>query len=381
MKLTIRRAALSAAAVAVAGSALLVTGSTAHATTTPPWEPDSSSSGGLLFYNSSGTQITGGNISDGPIAAYVQGTTTIRQGDTKATLYGYLPVSGQVPGQWSGEAMSASTVYPNSSAPGALGTSTLPLVTGASDDESVATLAADYPNNSTTDGYKGVYQLRLKTTAAGQQPNVTYDSADILITGTTWSVLYSQSPATPTTTALAVSTPAAFHGDDVGLQATVTPSAATGTVQFKDSGTVIATSPVSGGVATTVTSDLSDGTHTLTATFVPDSGAYKGSTSPAKHVTVSPHPTKTKLKASSKTVKAGKKLTLTAKVAPKSAAGKVTFLDGKSKLAKVKVKHGKAVLKTKLSKGKHKLVAKFKPKHADDFAASTSKKVKVKVKA
>ena len=207
----------------------------------PPWEPDANSVGGLTFYNSSGAVITGGSINDSPVAAYVQGAAVVNPLDTRATLYGYLPVNGQSPGQFSGEALGASTLYPNSGAPAPLNTSTLPLETGKAGDETIAQLMSDFPNNDTSnDGYADMYVLRLKTTHPGSN-NTTYDSADIMIdtTTSTWSVVYGN--VTPTTTSLTASpaSPQPF-GTSVTLTATVT-TGAPGTVQFLDGTTNIGT--------------------------------------------------------------------------------------------------------------------------------------------
>lgn len=186
--------ALSAVALGAAASGALALG-VAHAAAasggTPPWEPDPNSVGGLIFYNSAGEQITGGSVNSSPIAAYVKGTSVINSADSKATLFGYLPVNGELPAQWSGEALGRSTTYPNASAPGTLATTTLPVETGGSTDETVAQLAEDFPNNDTSsDGYAHMYQLRLKTSAPGIEVPAKYDSADIKISGSTWSVVY-----------------------------------------------------------------------------------------------------------------------------------------------------------------------------------------------
>jgi hypothetical protein len=373
----LRRATTAAATVAIASAAVLSSGGAAHAATTPPWEPDPSSVGALVFYDASGNVITGGNINDTPLAAYVQGATTIRTGDTKATLYGYLPVLGEVPGEWQGEQMSASTSYPNGSAPSPV-SSTLPVVTGAADDESIATLEADFPNLDTSgDGYAGMYQLRLKTTAPNMPANTTYESADIMITGSTWSVVYSK---TPTTTALVVAPTKPVFGDKVTLTAVVTPAEA-GSVEFLDGSTVLKTVAVSGGIASYSTTKLAGGKHQLSATFVPSSSSsVSGSTSAVTTLKIKAESTKTTLKASKTTIKKGKKLTLTAKEKP-SLAGKVNFYDGSKKLAAVKVKNGKAKYSTtKLKTGTHKLKAKFVPKDSKDATSSTSKVVEVTVK-
>ena len=99
-------------------------------------------------------------------------------------------------------------------------------------------------------------------------------------------------PATPTTTALAVS-PAgtASQYSPVQFTATVAPSAATGSVRFQDtvagSTTTLATVPVSAGTATYATSNLGTGAHAFSATFVPaNPAAYLGSDSAAIPYTI-----------------------------------------------------------------------------------------------
>ena len=122
-----------------------------------------------IFYNAAGQQVTGGNLTDSPVAAYVEGTSTIRSGDSVATLYGYLPVNGQPTSEWSGEQLGLTTTFPNTGAPPPLNTATLPVETGNSGDKNIATLETDYPNNDhSTDGYAGMYQLRLYTNAPRQ---------------------------------------------------------------------------------------------------------------------------------------------------------------------------------------------------------------------
>ena len=369
---------LTAAAglVSIAGSA---SARPAGATTIPPWEPDPSSVGGLIFYNASGQVITGGNVTDQPLAAYVEGTTTVRAGDTKATLLGYLPVHGQSTGQFQGEAIGASPNYPNASAPGALATTGLPVETGGPTDESVQTLALDFPNTDTSaDGYAHMYQLRLKTSGPGESLSVTYDSADIEITGSTWSVVYSQAK---TSTSLSV-TPASpvLHGTSVKLSATVSPSTATGQVAFKDGTKVLKSVALSAGKASYSTTTLADGTHKLTAVFEPTSGSgYGTSTSSSHSITVKARSTTTKLTASKSTITSGQSLKLSATESP-STAGSIALFNGSAKLATVKVSKGAATYSTtKLSVGTHSLKAVFTPSDTQGYASSTSKVVKVTV--
>jgi Bacterial Ig-like domain (group 3) len=308
LRRTLRKTAtalVGAMLVGSVGSTLLAAGAlaasaTSSVTTTkapPPWEPIGSPPevGALLLFNSAGKQITGGSINAQPIAAYVEGTATIQAGDTKATLYGYLPVKGQPPGEWSGEALGASTAYPNSAAPAPLNTSTLPVETGGSSDESVAILEADLPNNDTSDdGYANMYVLRLETAEPEVQPSTSYDSADIEVNNTSatvngipadsWAVVYS--PAATTTT-LKASKKTITAGAKLTLTATETP-VAKGSVAFYDGTTLLATVKVSTkGVATYSSTTLTVGTHSFTATFTPSNTDFDApSTSAAVKVKV-----------------------------------------------------------------------------------------------
>jgi len=196
MNIRLRRSVLGLTALVVAASGLAGAGpgSASATSTVPPYEPDPGSIGALTFYDASGSVVTGGSINDAPFAAYVQAGTPGRTGDTKATLFGYLPKSGVPTGAFSGEQLTASTTYPNPSAPAALKASPLPLVSLTSADETLATLISDFPNTA-TDAYQGLYQLRLKTSGVGQAAGVAYDSADIQVTGSTWTLVYSAAPA------------------------------------------------------------------------------------------------------------------------------------------------------------------------------------------
>ena len=238
-----------------------------------PWaltEPNTV--GSLNFYNAAGQQITGGNVTDDPTATYIEGTSTLRAKDTTATLFGYAPVLGQQPGQWSGELLSSSTTYPNSSAPGSLATATLPVVSGAATDHPIADLITAFPNlDSSVDGYSGIYELRLRTSAPGLPTTATYDSAYIQVTGSTWSVV-SPAPTPNTTTTTLTSSVASPQplGTSIPLTATVAP-AVPGTVQFYNGASAIG-SPVTvnaSGVATTSTTALPLGTDSLSAVFTP----------------------------------------------------------------------------------------------------------------
>jgi hypothetical protein len=394
MKKLVRSIALVATATIAAGTLAAGFGGTAFGAA-PPWEPDPGSVGGLLFFNAAGQQVTGGNLTDSPIAAYVEGTATVRAGDTKATLYGYVPVAGTSPGTWSGEAIGSSTTFPNASAPAPLNTATLPVETGSSGDETVATLESDLPNtNSAGSGYANLYELRLKTTQTGQQPNSTYDSADIQINASagTWSIVYPVPTLTSTTTTLGVSpTSPQVQGASETLTASVSPSAP-GTVQFENGSTPIG-SPVtvSGGTASTTTATLPVGSLTLNAVFTPAAfSAYSGSTGTASF-TVTPPPaaaTVTALSINPSTAAADTSVALTAAVtsggsALASGAGQVSFYDNGTSTVDTATgtllgtvalgAGGIATLNySSFATGTHNIVASFAPTDSATYQASLS---------
>lgn len=333
MKKLIRVLATAAVTVVAAGSLSTVFAGSAFAAGPPPWEPvgNPPEAGGLLFFNSSGTEITSGTINQ-PLAAYVVGTSTLRAGDSVATLDAYTP-STLPPGQWSGEQLSGSTNYPNASAPAPINTTSLPVVTEAPTDESIATYEGDFPNKATTSGYQGLYVIRLITSAPSKPATTSYDSADIQVTGNTWSVVYTQNNTTSTTTTLGTS-PASpqVSGTSVTLTATVTPSTAPGTVQF-EYGTTDIGSPVSvsGGTASISTTSLPVGTDSLSAVFSPAAlSGYGGSTGTATY-TITPPPatgTTTALTVNPNSAPAYSAVTLTAAVTNSSTHAALLSTDG-----------------------------------------------------
>ena len=265
-------------------------------------------------------------------------------------------------------------------APGAIASTSLPVVTGAGTDFTIADLEQDYPTTSVS-GYQNVYLPRLTTSAADTAPNTTYDSADILIntTNSTWSVEYTKVAVTATKTTLTVSPTTAVHGAKVTLTAAVSPAVA-GSVKFLDGTKVLGTVTVSAGKATYATTALAGGTHKLKATFVPTATqTYSGSSSNVKTLTVTAQGTTTTLKASQTTIKHGAKLTLTATEKP-ATAGSVAFYDGTKKLGSATVKSGVATFSTStLAVGSHKLKATFTPSSTASYKTSSSAVVTVKV--
>jgi Bacterial Ig-like domain (group 3) len=266
--------------------------STNAASAKPPYEPDHNSVGGLFFYNSKGTAITSGSLTSAPFAAYVKGTNAIRNGDTKATLYGFQPVKGEAPGQFSGEQLTTSDSYPNSKAPKKVHAGSLPLVSLTSSDETLGSLYSDFPNPPKAGNTSsGLYQIRLITSRPGQPATATYDSADIavsgvktssggLVTGGTWQVVYSANTATATHTTLKLKPKkkTIAHGKKVKLSVKVSPKAA-GTVTFENGKKVLKKVKLRKGKASFSTKKLKVGKHKLRAIFTPTSTAFASSKS------------------------------------------------------------------------------------------------------
>jgi hypothetical protein len=132
---------------------------------------------------------------------------------------------------------------------------------------------------------------------------------------------------TGTTTALTSSPNPSQLNAAVLFTATVTSSAATGTVAFNDGSTTICgAAPLSAGVATCSTSTLAGGGHSITATYSGNAN-YGTSTSPiliqSVHVTTSG----TTLTSSLNPSNAGDAVTFTASVNGNAPTGTVTFID------------------------------------------------------
>jgi hypothetical protein len=183
--------------------------------------------------------------------------------------------------------------------------------------------------------------------------------------------------ATGTTLTTSPASPVA-QGIQVALNATVSPTTAVGTVQFKD-GTTNLGNPVivMNGTASGFTSSLPAGSRSLLAVFTPtDPAAYGPSTSPAVTFVVAGAPaTGTTLATSLPSpIAQDTPVTLTATVTPPIAAGTVQFKDGTANLGNpVIVSNGVASGTTStLTVGSHPLTAVFAPANPAAFSPSTS---------
>lgn len=141
--------------------------------------------------------------------------------------------------------------------------------------------------------------LSSSTGAVTGTPTATYSAANVVfavrdanntVAATTSTVSFTVAAAAPTATSIALtaSTASPQVNANVVLTATITPSAASGTITFKDGSTTIGTGTLSSGVATLTTS-FTSGSHSLTATYAA-TGSYAASTSNTVAVTAGAKP-------------------------------------------------------------------------------------------
>lgn len=175
---------------------------------------------------------------------------------------------------------------------------------------------------------------------------------------------------TNTSTTLASSANPSTYGSSVTFTATVTPSAATGTVTFKDGSTTLGTGTLSGGKVTFSTSTLAAGSHSVTAAYGGNTN-YNSSTSSALTQTVNKANTSVTLASSANPSNYGSSVTFTATVSPSAATGTVTFKDGSTTLGTGTLSSGKATFSTStLAGGSHSITASYGG--ATNYNGSTS---------
>lgn len=188
------------------------------------------------------------------------------------------------------------------------------------------------------------------------------------------------STKTSTTTTLTVSSTTPTVGSSVTLTATVSPSAATGTVTFYSGSTSLGSATLSSGVATLTTSFSTAGTYSLTAVYG-GSSTYATSTSSAVSITVtsaSLTSTTTTLTASTTTPTVGTTVTFTATVSPSAATGSVEFYVDSSLAATETLSSGSATYSTSWSSAEtHTVYAVYEGNST--YASSTSNSLSITV--
>jgi hypothetical protein len=338
-------AAVGAGVVASSGVAMAGGGPT------PPWYPISPAPyGSITFYNAQGQVITGGSINDPGLGAYAVASTASPDPSVydKATLELYTPLTTENPLEWTGTPDNSASTFPNTSAPGGIGTTANPVVTTSASATTLASYIAGNPNTTGTDA--NLYDVRLIESAPGVPPDTNFWDTVISVNTTagTWSVDYPD--YTQNTTSALAATPASPQttpASPVTLTDTVTPTADSGgTVSFWTGYNTA--SPVQVGTTQTVSSSGTasvsagvppTGTTAYTAVFTPPVGSADiGSVSNTVNYVVSVPQTATTTTLTgtpASPVSQGSSVTLTAtEVAADSTnpAGNVQFFQGTTSL-------------------------------------------------
>jgi len=176
--------------------------------------------------------------------------------------------------------------------------------------------------------------------------------------------------STSTSTTVSSNNNPSTYGQSVTFTATVSPSSATGSVQFFDGSTSLGTATVSGGSASVSTSALSAGSHSITAKYSGDS-TYAASTSAALTQTVNQAATTSTVTSSLNPSAYSQTVTFTATLSPSSATGTVQFFDGNISLGTAAVSGGSASISASaLSVGSHSITATYSGD--SNFTGSTS---------
>jgi hypothetical protein len=158
---------------------------------------------------------------------------------------------------------------------------------------------------------------------------------------------------------LASSVNPSTYGASVKFTATVTPSAATGTVTFKDGTATLGTGAISSGKATFSITTLGVGSHSITAAYGGDAN-YNSSASSALTQVVNKANSSVTVASSVNPSVFGASVKFTATLAPLTATGSVTFKDGTTSLGTGTISSGKATFSiSTLASGSHSITAAY----------------------
>lgn len=175
-----KRALHSLVALAVAlVTSLGVVEAAAAAGSGPPYT-DPTAVGYIGLCNSAGHQITSGDVDTVPFAwravSSVPAPSPYNDAWRTATLYGYQPQQGLLAGEWSGEALTASSRYSNPADP---------MVAATDGDDSLEDFIQDFPPR-----WDGFLELRIFLGTQNEEAyEAHYPVLNIKVTGKTWSAV------------------------------------------------------------------------------------------------------------------------------------------------------------------------------------------------
>ena len=224
-----------------------------------------------------------------------------------------------------------------------------------------ATGTIEFRNGATVLGTStlsgGVAAFTTSQLAAGNNNITANYGGDSLNLGAVSSPLVQLIQANSTTAIQSSANPANV-GQLVTLTATVSPTTATGSVQFLVGGTVIGSAALANGIASFATTQLVAGTNQITASYSGDS-ATAASTSTALSQIVKASST-VLLSSSANPAGVGQAITFTARVSPATATGAIQFLNGTSVLGSAPISNGAATITTsQLTRGVSSITASY----------------------
>jgi len=166
-----------------------------------------------------------------------------------------------------------------------------------------------------------------------------------------------QSVTKPTTTSLTSDKTSITYGQAVTFTATVSPSSATGVVQFMDGTVLIGTGILSSGQARLSTVSLTGGSHSVTAVYTGDATNGPSTSAPRAIAVAQAKPT-VNLVSSQNPIAVGQTVTFTVGIDAAVATGTVTFKDGSTVLGTITLDMSTAAFSTSaLSSGNHSITA------------------------
>jgi hypothetical protein len=378
MKLTFKSVVAGAAALALA-TGMTVVGATSASAAAATFDPDPGSVGSISFYDAAGNQIAGGSTT-GPLAAYYKasgpkvGAFAFNLGNLSiATPQDGTPTNAWTTVDQTGSSQNYTTLQAGYPANGGLNNAAANVVIkSAATDTSLGLHITNFPNVSVAN--PNTYQVRLYTSASA----TTYYSANIVVSGTTWTQSFPVlAPQVATTTTLAAVTTPIIVGAGQTLSASVAPASGAitnGSVHFFDGATDLGSAAYTGSNPVTLavpTASLPVGTHSITAAYVPSGLGFSGSTSAAQNLVVNPVAITTAI-AVGANVGSGVALSpviLTGTITPAAAAGTVVFSEGATNLGSAPTVAGVATLTiSTLAQGSHTIHAVFTPTDAVTYA-------------